>query len=66
MKEIDYQRLSYAMAEFGAKYPNDMIANALCETAERISSIGKPFAAKLTDMDHDIIKFFVKETNYET
>ena len=66
MKNIEKhcQKLSFDMAEFAAKYPNDMIANALCNTAEKIANLGKPFAQKLQKQDLDVVRFFVKQTGY--
>lgn len=50
--------LSFGMSEMAAKYPNDMISNALARVARKLEYYNKPFSEPLTTLDMEVISFY--------
>lgn len=50
--------LSFGMSEMAAKYPNDMISNALARVSRKLEYYGKPFSEPLSELDMQVISFY--------
>ena len=58
---MTYAALCDGMSRMAAKYPNDVISNALARVSHKLESVGtSKFAPTITDLDMQVIKFYIK------
>jgi len=57
--QTDIVTLAIGMADLAAKHPNDTISNALSRVSQKLENHGAPFAEKLTDVDKQVIAFYM-------
>ena len=50
--------LGMQMMDKALTYPNDMIANALARTGDKLVHQGMPYVKPLDETDHKVIAFF--------
>ena len=55
--------IASGMAQMATTYPNDIIANNLARVSMKVESQGYPFAAKLDDLDMQLVRFYLANKN---